>query len=93
MPPWYKRTLSSEDALRRANKHLENARNSKDRRQAQKLCDEAKEALERIDVSKSIQDHDQIAAVYRAHGQLLGKLGLDDEAQLSYNKAEELRYD
>jgi len=90
MPPWYKRTLSSEEALGRANTHLVNARNTDDRRQAQKLCDEAKEALERMDISKSSQDRDKIVAAYREHGKLLEKLGLGDEAQLSYNKVDEL---
>lgn len=93
MPPWYKRSLSSEEALVRANKHLENGRNTEDRRQAQNLCDKAKEALARIDISRSGKDRDQIAAVYREHGKLLEKLGLANEAQLSYNKANELRYD
>jgi len=89
-PPWYKRTLSSEEALTRANTHLENARNAKDRRKAQKLCDEAKEALERMDISKSSKDRDKIAAAYREHGKLLEKQGLGLDAQLSYNKADEL---
>jgi len=92
MVPWYKRTLSSEEALGRANTHLENAKETKDRRRAKKLCDNAKEALERMDISKSIKDHDQIIAAFRHHGELLEKLGLPDEAQLSYSKADELRY-
>jgi len=58
-----------------------------------KPCDEAKEALERIDIRKSNKDRGQIAIVYRAHGEILEKLGFGDEAQLSYNKADELRYD
>ncbi|OAQ22941.1 hypothetical protein K457DRAFT_25537, partial [Linnemannia elongata AG-77] len=90
MAPWYKRTLSPEEALGRANTHLENAKETKDRRRAQKLCDNAKEALERMDISKSIKDHDQIIAAFRQHGDLLEKLGLPDEAQLSYSKADEL---
>ncbi|OAQ25253.1 hypothetical protein K457DRAFT_23344, partial [Linnemannia elongata AG-77] len=90
MAPWYKRTLSSEEALARANTHLENAKETKDRRRAQKLCDNAKEALERMDISKSIKDHDQIIAAFRQHGELLEKLGLPDEAQLSYSKADQL---
>ncbi|OAQ35917.1 hypothetical protein K457DRAFT_132557 [Linnemannia elongata AG-77] len=90
MAPWYKRTLSSEEALSRANTHLENAKETKDRRQAQKLCDNAKEALERMNISKSIKDHDQIIAAFRQHGDLLEKLGLPDEVQLSYSKADEL---
>ena len=93
MPPWYKRTLSSGEALTRANTYLENARNSKDRRRAQKLCDQAKETLERVDISKSVKDRGQIVAVYREHGKILEKLGLGDEAQHSYNKAEGLMYD
>ena len=93
MSPWYKRTLSVKEVLERADSHLENASHTKDRRQAQKLCDEAKEALERMDVSKSMKDHDRIAAVYREHGRLLEKLGLSDEAQLSYKTAGALRYD
>jgi len=92
MPPWYKRTLSSEEALGRANTHLENARNTKDRRRAQKLCDEASEALERMDITKSSNDRDRIMVAYREHGKMLEKLGLADEAQLNYNKADELRY-
>ena len=92
MAPWYKRTLSSEEALARANTHLEKVKETKDRRQAKKLCDNAKEALERMDISKSIKDHDQIIAAFRHHGELLEKLGLPDEAQLSYSKADELRY-
>ena len=72
--------------------HLENARNTKDRRRAQKLCDEAKEALERMDITKSSKDRDRIMVAYREHGKMLEKLGLADEAQLSYNKADELRY-
>ncbi|OAQ23208.1 hypothetical protein K457DRAFT_1868390 [Linnemannia elongata AG-77] len=90
MAPWYKRTLSSEEALSRANTHLENAKETKDRRRAQKLCDNAKEALERMDISKSIKDHDHIIAAFRHHGELLEKLGLPDEAQLSYSKADKL---
>ncbi|KAF9273247.1 hypothetical protein BGZ68_001677, partial [Mortierella alpina] len=90
MSPWYKRTLSSEEALGRANTHLENAKKTKDRRRAQKLCDDAKKALERMDISKSMKDHDQISAAFRRHGNLLEKLGLPDEAQLSYSKADEL---
>jgi len=92
MPPWYKRTLSSEEALGRANTHLENARNSKDRQRAHKLCDKAKEALERMDISKSIKERDRIIVAYREHGKMLEKLGLGDGAQLSYNKADELMY-
>ncbi|KAG0249253.1 hypothetical protein BG011_009463, partial [Mortierella polycephala] len=76
--------------LSRANTHLENARNTKDRRQAQKFCDDAKKALERIDIIKSIKDRDQIEAAYREHGKLLERLGLRDEAQTSYSKADEL---
>ncbi|KAF9272232.1 hypothetical protein BGZ68_002587, partial [Mortierella alpina] len=90
MSPWYKRTLSSEEALGRANTHLENAQETKDRRRALKLCDDAKEALERMDISKNIKDHDQIIAAFRQHGNLLEKLSLPDEAQLSYSKADEL---
>ncbi|KAF9945851.1 hypothetical protein BGZ72_000918 [Mortierella alpina] len=90
MSPWYKRTLSSEEALGRANTHLEDAMKTKDRRRAQKLCDDAKEVLERMDISKSIKDHDQIIATFRRHGNLLEKLGLSDEAQLSYSKADDL---
>ncbi|KAG9324127.1 hypothetical protein KVV02_003373 [Mortierella alpina] len=91
MSPWYKRTLSSEEALGRANIHLENAKKTMDRRRAQKLCDDAKEALGRMDTSKSIKDHDQIIAAFRQHGNLLKMLGLPDKAQLSYSKADELR--
>ena len=72
--------------------HLENARNTKDRRRAQKLCDEAKEALERMDITKSSKDRDRIMVAYREHGKMLEKFGLGDEAQLSYNKADELSY-
>ncbi|KAF9560156.1 hypothetical protein EC968_006332 [Mortierella alpina] len=90
MAPWYKRTLSSEEALGRANIHLENAKKANDRRRAQKLCDSAKEALERMDISTTIKDQDQIIAAFRQHGDLLEKLGLPDEAQLSYSKADEL---
>ncbi|KAF9556979.1 hypothetical protein EC968_007869 [Mortierella alpina] len=92
MSPWYKRTLSSEEALSRANVHFENAKKAKDRRHAQKLCDDAKEALDRMDISKSIKDHGQIIAAFRQHGDLLEKLGLPDKAQLSHSKADELRY-
>ncbi|CAO3568622.1 unnamed protein product [Mortierella alpina] len=90
MSPWYKRPLSSEVALGRANTHLENAKKTKDRRRAQKLCDDAKEALERVDISKSIKDHAHIVTAFRQHGNLLEKLGLPDEAQLSYRKADGL---
>ncbi|KAG0195969.1 hypothetical protein BGX28_000300, partial [Mortierella sp. GBA30] len=44
-----------------------------------------------MDISKSIKDHDQIIAAFRQHGDLLEKLGLPDEAQLTYSKADELR--
>lgn len=91
MPPWYKRTLPSQEALERATAQLEKARNSQDRRRAQKYCDDAKEALERLDFSKITTDLDQVIAVYREHARMLEKVGLPDEAQLSYSKVEELR--
>ncbi|KAG0299594.1 hypothetical protein BGZ98_009915, partial [Dissophora globulifera] len=78
------------EALARANKHLENARNTQDQQRALKLCKDAKSALERINVPESIMDVDGIIATYREHGGMLKGLGCDSEADLSYKKAEEL---
>ncbi|GJJ74269.1 hypothetical protein EMPS_06627 [Entomortierella parvispora] len=90
MRPWYKRSLSSNEAIGRANTHLENGWNTKDRRLAHKHCDKASEALERMNIANCIKDRGLIAAVYREHGRLLEKLGLGDEARLSYKKADGL---
>ncbi|GJJ74193.1 hypothetical protein EMPS_06551 [Entomortierella parvispora] len=90
MPPWYKRTLPSHEAIERATAQLEKARHTQDRRRAQKYCDDAKEALGRLNFSKITTDRDHIIAIYREHARILEKVGLPNEAKLSYSKAEEL---
>lgn len=77
-----------DDTLGRANTDLKDARDTKDRRRVQNLHVKAQKVLERIDISKSI-DRDQIFAFYRQQK----KWGLGDEAQLSYDKADELMRD
>ena len=95
MPKWYQRTLPCQTGLSRATTHLENARNSKDGERAKKYCDKAKESLERIKTisTTSPLDLDQVIAKYRELGAVLEKWQYGDEAQLSYSKANELRYE
>ncbi|KAG0309998.1 hypothetical protein BGZ99_000736, partial [Dissophora globulifera] len=91
MKPWYLRTLPAQEALARANKNLESARNTQDQQRALKICKDAKSALDRINIPASIADINHIIAAYREHGRVLKNLGRDNEALVSYNKADELR--
>ncbi|GJJ68678.1 hypothetical protein EMPS_01024 [Entomortierella parvispora] len=87
---WYKWSLPAQDALKRAKKDLEKARNAQDKRKALRFCDDAKEALGRINISANINDLSQIVSAYREHGRVLETLGHDAKARVSYGKADEL---
>jgi len=91
MPPWYKRTLPAQEALARANNYLDKARNTQDRKQALKNCDNVKEALERMDILGSTNYHDQVIAVYRENGRILDDFGFKADARLNYSEADKLR--
>ena len=94
MRPWYLRTLPCQTALSRATTYLEDARNSKDGPRAKKYCDKAKESLERIKTSStSPSDLDQVIAKYCELGAVLEKWSFRVDAQLSYSRANELRYE
>jgi len=87
----YKRTLPAQEALARANKSLDKARNTHDRKKALKNCDDAKEALERMDILGSIDYHDQVIAVYRENGRILDDFGFKADARLNFSEADKLR--
>jgi len=89
---WFKRSLPAQEALARAKKHLEKAGKTQDNRKVLKLCVDAKEALERVDVvSTSIKDRNEIVSMYREQGRVLKTFGFDAEAKVSNDKAEQLR--
>jgi hypothetical protein len=91
---WHFRYLPLQTGLSRATTYLEKASNSKDQTRAKKFCDKAKKSLERIKVPVSSPlDLDLIIIKYREHGAVLEKWNYGVEAWVSYNQANELRYE